>query len=680
MRPIPLRPPSDFGFRPSFGFWIWVFGFLAFVFPLSPSPLAAAAAKPRIILVGDSTVTDNAGWGLGFKQLLSDQAECVNTAAGGRSSKSFIDEGRWKDALALKGDYYLIQFGHNDEPGKGLDRETEPRTTYREFMARYVDDARAAGAKPILVTSLTRRQWDSSGRINSSLVPYAEVVKALAREKHVPLVELHARSVALCEQLGRDKCYEFSPLKGTNQYDNTHLNAKGSLLFARLVVEELVRAVPELKACFRTELPAEPADRRPNPANPAHGAMFNVRDLGAKGDGQSLDTAAIQQALDRCGQAGGGVVRLPAGTYRSKPLTLRSQTTLQLDAGAKLLATDEPADFAGANPASFIPFIGGSRLTNVAIIGPGVVDGAGAKWWVPAEAARRKTPGYTLPRPNLIGLTRCHGLRVENITLQNSPKFHFVPSECEDVLVTNVTITAPAGSPNTDAIDPSACRHVLITHCRLDVGDDNVAIKAGRKVEGREFACEDITVRDCTFLHGHGMSIGSETSGGVRNVVVRDCTFENTENGLRIKSQRGRGGLVENVTYSNITMKNVDPAITFTCYYMNNSKGDPVQPAAPRPEPTPNSERIPLYRNIVVRNLQASCPDNTGVILGLPDSPIQNVTLDNVCITAARGLTIHNARAIQAEHSTIITREGPPALLENAQVEGLVARGTPPSK
>jgi DNA sulfur modification protein DndE len=637
--------------------------------------LPTNAAEPqhniRIVLVGDSTVTDSAGWGAGFKQLLNDMAECVNTAAGGRSSKSFINEGRWEKALALKGDYYLIQFGHNDEPGKGSDRETEPRTTYHQYVAQYVDEARAAGAKPVLVTSLTRRQWDKTGKIKSSLTPYTEVVRELAREKNVLLVDLHASSIILCEKLGREKCNELSPIKGTNQVDNTHLNAKGSVVFARLVAEELVRAVPELKDCFRPDALSGAEADLGNEAGALRGLDVNVRDLGAKGDGVSLDTDAIQKALSRCSESGGGIVRLPAGVYLSKPLTLGTQTTLLLETGARLQATDEPADFSGSGSASFVPFISGRGLTNVAIVGPGVIDGAGGKWWVPAEAARRKTPGYTLPRPNLIVLTGCRNVRVQDVTLQNSPKFHFVPAECEDVLVTNVTITAPPRSPNTDAIDPSGCRGVLITHCRIDVGDDNVAIKAGKKVADREFACEDIHVTDCTFLHGHGMSIGSETVGGVRNVLVENCTFENTENGLRIKSQRGRGGLVENITYRNITMKNVDPAVTFTCKYMNNSKGDPNQPTNSQPaEVSRGSERLPVYRHILIQNLDATCPDNAGTITGLPESQIQDVVLQHVRISASKGMTVTDAVGIHFNDSTLTIREGPTVITDRAQIDG----------
>lgn len=222
----------------------------------------AGGHKIKIILVGDSTETDKSGWGLGFKELLTDRAECVNTAAGGRSSKSFMDEGKWTNALALKGDYYLIQFGHNNEPGKP-GRSTD-MPTYVSNMVQYVEDTRAIGAKPILVTPLSRRQWDKAhpGKIKSSLAPYAEDVKQIGAEKHVPVVDLHARSKDLYEAWGREKCLSFSPLKtvdGTNAVDNTHLNAEGSRIFAELVVEELRKVAPELSPCFKSESAATDA-------------------------------------------------------------------------------------------------------------------------------------------------------------------------------------------------------------------------------------------------------------------------------------------------------------------------------------------------------------------------------------------------------------------------------------
>jgi polygalacturonase len=433
----------------------------------------------------------------------------------------------------------------------------------------------------------------------------------------------------------------------------------------------------------------ETAAQSPDPnATNAAAKVFDVRQFGAKGDGKTLDTAAIQKALDECGKAGGGIVRFPAGTYLSKPISLHSKTTLQLDEGATLKATDDVQDFLkpgvtwegweNVQKNVFIPFVSGKNLTDVTITGKGIIDGSGERWWVPAEAARQKTPGYTLPRPNLIVLTGCKNVRLENITLQNSPKFHFVPTDCNGVVVSNVTVLAPARAPNSDAIDPSICRNVLITKCHIDVGDDNIAIKSGRKVDGREFACENITVTDCVFLHGHGVSIGSETLGGVRNLTVRNCTFEGTENGIRIKSARGKGGVVENLSYSDITMKNVEPAITFTCYYMNTSAKDPVQRAVHKEDAAqPVTEGTPIYRNIRISNLTATCERSAGIIIGLPESQVSDVVLENVRISAPIGLTIRNAKAIKLKNVKIETQEGQPFILENAAVEEI---GTTDSK
>ena len=408
---------------------------------------------------------------------------------------------------------------------------------------------------------------------------------------------------------------------------------------------------------------------------------FVITDYGAVADGKTDCTKAIQRALD-AGKGSGGTVIFPAGTYLSKPLTIRAGTTMQLDAGATLLASTNQMDFmkvpgdwlAAKSGSDFIPFIGGKNLTNVTFTGGGVIDGNGAAWWGEAEKARQKVSGYTLPRPNLIVIERTTNLRMENITLQNSPKFHFVPTECEGVVISNVTVLAPERAANTDAIDPSNCRNVLITRCKIDVGDDNIAIKAGKPVDGREFACEDILVTDCTFVHGHGMSIGSETAGGVRNVTVKNCTFANTENGIRIKSQRGKGGLVENIICDGITMSNVNPAITLTCFYANNSSGDAAQPAAAAgalDEAMKVSEKIPTFRNIRISNLTATCPKAAGLILGLPESCISDVVLKNVKISAGKGFTIANARGIRLENVAVTVTGGKPFDLKNAEVEGL---------
>jgi lysophospholipase L1-like esterase len=220
--------------------------------PFSSPVRTHQAAEPiRIVLVGDSTVTDDSGWGAGFRSLVNDRAEVVNTAANGRSSKSFIDEGRWADALAKRGQYYLIQFGHNDEPGKGPERETDPKTTYRANMARYVDDVRAIGGKPILVTSLVRRLYTEGGTIRTTQTPYVEAVRALAAEKQVPLIDLHAISLADAEHAGDEVWADLSPKDDKGQVDRTHLNAKGSEVVGRMVADALRRVVPEFADLLR---------------------------------------------------------------------------------------------------------------------------------------------------------------------------------------------------------------------------------------------------------------------------------------------------------------------------------------------------------------------------------------------------------------------------------------------
>ncbi|HUJ12012.1 MAG TPA: pectinesterase family protein [Verrucomicrobiae bacterium] len=213
--------------------------------------------KIRIVLVGDSTVNDEKGWGPGFKKMLDpDKVECINWAKNGRSSKSFINEGLWAKALADKSDYVLIQFGHNDMPGKGPDRETDPATSYLQYMGRYVDETRAAGAKPILITSMTRRRFNSAGKIQSDLWPYVNAVKQLAVEKNVPLIDLHARSIALLDKLGPEASKEIDapPTSKPGQPpkpDKTHLSAKGAEIMGRIVAEELKRVEPDLSPYIR---------------------------------------------------------------------------------------------------------------------------------------------------------------------------------------------------------------------------------------------------------------------------------------------------------------------------------------------------------------------------------------------------------------------------------------------
>lgn len=234
---------------------------------LAGAPLAAAQTASRslhrIVLVGDSTVNPGGGWGPGFCALLRPGVECINRALNGRSSKSFYDEGAWKKALDEHGDYILLQFGHNDQPGKGPERETDPETTYAANLRRYIAEARAAGAQPVLVTSLARRTY-KDGKLEDSLEPYAQATRRVAAEEHVPCIDLHTASMKLLATLTQERADQYDATahpdaKQENQQrgpDRTHLNHAGQMLFGRMVLEAFVRVCPEWQP--QTPLPPAP--------------------------------------------------------------------------------------------------------------------------------------------------------------------------------------------------------------------------------------------------------------------------------------------------------------------------------------------------------------------------------------------------------------------------------------
>lgn len=209
----------------------------------------SASTRPIFVLAGDSTVTHKAGWGLGFAELLQDSSRMVNLAQGGRSSRSYRTEGWWQKCLDLQPRYLLIQFGHNDQPGKGPERESDPETDFRAHLRGYVSEARAAGITPVLVTSLTRRRWDEAGKIIPTLAEYAEATRAVAAELDVPLIPLHRLSIEQCEQIGPTAYRRYEPMQPEGA-DHTHLNAPGSRAVAAIVVRELQRLIPAAQAEF----------------------------------------------------------------------------------------------------------------------------------------------------------------------------------------------------------------------------------------------------------------------------------------------------------------------------------------------------------------------------------------------------------------------------------------------
>jgi polygalacturonase len=421
-----------------------------------------------------------------------------------------------------------------------------------------------------------------------------------------------------------------------------------------------------LAACLPV-LVARTAAAPVQPAQPVIPAgTFNLADYGAIGDGKTANTEAFRQAVAAVEKAGGGTLVVPSGAYFTGPIALCSSLNLHLDAGSRILFSQNFDDYRITGN-TYRPLVGAKGCHDLMISGSGTFDGQGGPWWVierkvKSEARARGLPDAEIGRPRLIVLEGCRRIRLEGVTLANSPMYHFVPFKCEDVTVDGISILAPPDSPNTDGIDPSVSRRVLITRCRIDTGDDCIAVKAGTHGFG---PVEDVLVTDCTFLHGHGCSIGSDTDSGVRNMTVQRCTFDGTDAGVRLKSRRGRGGLVENITYTDLTMKNVGQAIVITSYYYG----------LPKPGTHDGSEPVnaatPIWRNILVRNIVATAgTKDAGLIIGLPEMPARAVVLDNVSIGSRRGLRIAYADGVSLKNVKITPDDGPALVVEDT-VENL---------
>jgi polygalacturonase len=407
--------------------------------------------------------------------------------------------------------------------------------------------------------------------------------------------------------------------------------------------------------------------------------IFNVHDYGAIGDGKHIETIAINQAIEACNKVGGGTVYLPAGNYLTGTVILKSHVTFELEAGALLLGSSNPDDYPqcengwGGERRILAPLIYAEDAENLTLAGRGTIDGQGQVWWKRfwlASPQRGMTAAKTPEeiaevgrlsrgRPQLIRLLRCKDVVIKDLNLRNSAEWTVHPLFCEFIRIEGITIYNPVPSPNTDGINPESCRNVRILNCMIDVGDDCVTLKSGTNEVGRRVgkADENITIANCVMLHGHGgVTIGSEMSGGVHNVTVTNCVFQGTDVGIRIKSLRGRGGVVEGVVASNITMQEVPSPFLITTFYQG---GNPAEVFSV-------DEGTPRYRDFHFSNITARAAKNAGSITGLHEMPIENITFDNVYIQATRGFSCTNTKGIVFLDVMIDTETGPALRLQNA--------------
>ena len=348
-----------------------------------------------------------------------------------------------------------------------------------------------------------------------------------------------------------------------------------------------------------------------------------------------LATARLQHDIDAAAARGGGRVVVGPGVHRTGALRLRSGVELHLEAGSRLQFVPDPALYPpvearweGVAGTVHSPCLFAHGESDVAITGLGTIDGGGAFWWEHREELE-------LARPTLIGLHECRRVVLRDVVLQNSPAWTVHPALCEDVSISGLRIQNPADSPNTDGIDPESCRNVRISDCHIDVGDDCIALKAGTERTPERVACENITITNCTMVHGHGgVVLGSEMAGGVRNVVISACVFRGTDRGIRVKTRRGRGGLIENVRVSTVVMEDVLSPFTVNSFYHCGPEGKlPLigdRSAQEVDEGTPQIRGLHLA-HITATGVRASAAH----LYGLPEAPLHDVSLHDVTVTFA---------------------------------------------
>ncbi|QQT26961.1 glycoside hydrolase family 28 protein [Sphingobacterium spiritivorum] len=450
--------------------------------------------------------------------------------------------------------------------------------------------------------------------------------------------------------------------------------------------------------------------------------------FGAQGDGISLNTQPINRAIAETSQKGGGVVLIPAGVWVTGPIELKSNINLHIQRDAILLFTDDfdqyklvEANWEGQPAWRNQSPISGSNLENIAITGTGIIDGNGGAWrmvkkskmtasqwkkmvesggvlneekniWYPSASSlngsKTKNPSAVVPgktaadyadvkdffRPNLLVLNNCKQILLEGVTFQNSPAWNLHPLLCQDLTVRNVMVRNPWYAQNGDGIDIESCKNVLVENSTFDVGDDGICIKSGRDEAGRLRAVptENVIIRNNVVYHAHGgFVIGSEMSGGARNIWVYDCSFIGTDIGLRFKTTRGRGGVVENIFIDRISMFDIPgEAILVDMYY---EAKDPIPLIGDKQEAVkavtlPVTEATPQFRNFKIKDVVVNGAEKAIFFRGLPEMNIKGMSLENISIKSKKGIEIIESTDIELKNVKVITPETKPVVhIDNSQ-------------
>lgn len=712
------------------------------------SAFSPTEEKPRIFLIGDSTCANKnpydapeTGWGQVLPELFTNAIEIQNHAVNGRSTKSFRNQGLWKKVYDQlhKGDYVFIQFGHNDQKESDTTRYAAAQTDYRKNLIRYIEETQAKGATPVLFTPVMRRKFDESGKFIDQHGQYPVVVREIAKQYNITLIDMHTSSQKIIEQHGVEGSKKiFMNIAGgiypkfpKGLEDNTHFTVYGAKLMAGLAADGLVSTGNPLRNFLKkTEFNDKYAYELPLTYRPVFRKdTFNIARYGAKADGLTVNTKSINQAIELCNAAGGGTVFVPKGLWVTGPIVLKNNVNLHLEKGALLQFSKNYDDYPivvttweGQDSYRCQAPIWGVDLENIAITGEGIIDGGGDVWqaikkdkqtagqwatllksggvldekqtiWYPTAKSLK---GVLVPnagrilngvkptpeelasykdflRPNMLSLTRCKNIIIEGVTFQNSPAWTMHPLLCEHITVKNVTVTNPWYSQNSDAIDLESCRNGVLEGCNFSTGDDGITIKSGRDEQGRKrgVPTENFIIKDCIVYHAHGgFVIGSEMSGGVRNMFISDCTFMGSDVGLRFKTARGRGGVVENIYVNNINMTKIPgEAILFDMYYAAKDpvRADGKENELPTIKAEPLNEGTPQFKDFYIKNIVCKGAETAILIRGLPEMSIKNINIENAMIESNKGLICVEAENISLKNVTLLTNDKTVMQVQNSK-------------
>ncbi len=516
----------------------------------------------------------------------------------------------------------------------------------------------------------------------------------------------------------------FKNYKGKAE-DNTHFSEYGAASMASLVCESIAaQNLPIAKYLKPSDFKEKYAFELPKIYTPHFKKdTFSIMNYGAVADGMTLNSAAINKTIEVCAAKGGGVVLIPQGSFVTGPIIMKSNINLHLAKNALVIFSSDfnqyplvVSSFEGVDAARCQSPVVAENLENIAITGQGIMNGNGYYWrpvkkdkftesqwknhlkdyggvltadkkmWYSSEKALKGSltnnigkliDGKKLSdfedvkdflRPNMIRIYQCKNILIQDVTFENSPAWTTHLMMSEHITIKNLRVKNPWYGTNTDALDLESCKNALVEDCNFDTGDDGITIKSGRDAEGRKrgMPTQDIIVNNCVVYHSHGgFVVGSEMSGGAKNLFVSNSTFIGSDIGLRFKTTRGRGGTVENVYVNNVNMKDIPAeAILFDMYY---AARDPVVLSGEKREPPavefkPVDETTPQFRNFFFRNITCNGAAKGIFVRGIPEMHVKNILIENAVLQADEGIDIQEASDITLNNITMISKNTDPVV------------------